>query len=83
MNNERESLLNARTISLANAEATAEKLKCENNILKDNNYVLMQKNTNHEKLLKEIKSLSESNTYSNADIRLKKIKELVSTAIIN
>lgn len=66
----------------------AEELKNENELLKsrlriaeNNELLLLKENSILKNTIKQVNSLSESNTYSNADLRIRKIKELVKTAI--
>ena len=62
------------------------KVKTENQeeterILKNNAMVLLEENRILRNTLKEIKLVSESNTYSNNKVALRKINELAKTAI--
>ena len=62
------------------------KIKTENQekterILKNNQMVLLEENRILRNTLKEIKLVSESNTYSNDKVTLRKINELAKTTI--
>lgn len=77
---ELQSLLEARTKALKEAQDKAEKLKEENDITKNNNILILKQNRILKSIIREIKLVSESNTYSNDKVALRKIKELASTA---
>lgn len=77
---ELERLLEARTRALEEAQNKAEKLKEENDITKNNNILILKQNRILKNIIREIKLVSESNTYGNDKVALRKIKELASTA---
>lgn len=73
---ELQSLLEARTKALKEAQEKAEKLKGENDLILKEKRILKS-------IIREIKLVAESNTYSNDKVALRKIKELASTGIDN
>lgn len=77
---ELQSLLEARTRALEEAQDKAEKLKEENDITKNNNILILKQNRILKSIIREIRLVSESNTYSNDKVALRKINELASTA---
>ena len=77
---ELQSLLEARTKALKEAQDRAEKLKEENDIIKNNNTLILKQDRILKNIIREIKLVAESNTYSNDKVALRKIKELASTA---
>lgn len=77
---ELESLLEARTRALEDAQNKAEELKEENDITKNNNILILKQNRILKSIIREIRLVSESNTYSNDKVALRKINELASTA---
>ena len=77
---ELERLLEARTKALEEAQDKAEKLKEENDIIKNNNTLILKQDRILRNIIKEIRLIAESNTYSNDKVALRKINELASTA---
>lgn len=80
---ELQSLLEARTRALKEAQDRAEKLKEENNIIKNNNTLILKQDRILRNIIKEIGLIAESNTYNNDKVALRKIKEVSSTAKSN
>lgn len=80
---ELQSLLEARTKALKEAQDRAEKLKEENDILRNNNLLILKQEKILRNIIKEIGLIAESNTYSNDKVALRKIKEVSSTAKSN
>lgn len=76
-NNEKQLLLEIRTKSLKKAEERVEELSQKNLALNTQNIQLKENNVAQRKLISEIIKLAQSNTYNNNEIRLNKIKELV------
>lgn len=58
-------------------------LKGQLRIAENNELLLMKENDILRNVIRQVISLANSNTYSNADLRIRKIKELASTAINN
>ncbi len=77
---ELQSLVNSSRKSLKEAQDRAEELRKENGITRNNNILILKQNRILQNIIKEIKLVSESNTYSNDKVALRKIKELASTA---
>lgn len=77
---EMQSLINASRKALKEAQDESEKLKYEKSIAENNNTLLLQQNKILKNIIKEIKLVSENNTYNNDKVALRKIKELASTA---
>ena len=80
---ELERLLEARTRALEDAQNKAEKLKAENDIIKNNNILILKQNRILKNIIKQMGLIAESNTYSNDKVALRKIKEVSSTAKLN
>lgn len=80
---ELERLLEARTRALEEAQDKAEKLKEENDIIKNNNTLILKQDRILRNIIKEIGLIAESNTYNNDKVALRKIKEVSSTAKSN
>lgn len=80
---EMQSLLEARTKALKEAQERAEKLKYENDILKNNNTLILKQDRILRNIIKQIGLIAESNTYNNDKVALRKIKEVSSTAKSN
>jgi len=76
-NNEKQLLLEIRTKSLKKAEERVEELSQKNLALNTQNIQLKENNVAQRKLISKIIKLAQSNTYNNNEIRLNKIKELV------
>ena len=77
---ELQSLLEARTKALKEAQDRAEKLKEENYMLRNNNLLILKQEKILRNIIKEIVLVAESNTYNNDKVALRKLKELASTA---
>ena len=80
---ELESLLEARTKALKEAQERAENLKYVNDILKNNNTLILKQDRILRSTIKQMGLIAESNTYNNDKVALRKIKELASTGIHN
>lgn len=78
---EMQSLINASRKSLKSAEEQIERLSEKNRVLENNNIAILKRNRLMADILKEIILLTDKNTYNNADLRIRKIKELAETAI--
>lgn len=77
---ELQSLLEARTKALKEAQDRAEKLKEENDRIKNNNTLILKQDSILRNTIKQMGLIAESNTYNNDKVALRKIKELASTA---
>lgn len=77
---ETQSLLDSSRKSLRKAQDTAEHLKYERDIANNNATLTLRQNRILRNILKEIRTIAESNSYGNSEAILRKIKELVSTA---
>lgn len=77
---ELQSLLEARTKALKEAQERAENLKYENDILKNNNTLILKQDRILRSTIKQMGLIAESNTYNNDKVVLRKLKELASTA---
>ena len=77
---ELQSLLEARTKALKEAQERAENLKYENDILKNNNTLILKQDRILRSTIKQMGLIAESNTYNNDKVALRKLKELASTA---
>lgn len=77
---ELERLLEARTRALEEAQDKAEKLKEENDRIKNNNTLILKQDSILRNTIKQMGLIAESNTYNNDKVALRKIKELASTA---
>ena len=77
---ELQSLLEARTKALKYAEEKIDELKEKNDTVQNNNTLILKQNRILKNIIKEIKLVSESNTYNNDKVALRKINELASTA---
>lgn len=77
---ELQSLLEARTKALKEAQERAENLKYENDILKNNNTLILKQDRILRSTIKQMVLIAESNTYNNDKVALRKLKELASTA---
>ncbi len=73
-------LLDLAKVAIGNRDRIIEKLKEENDITKNNNTLILKQNRILKNIIKEMKLVAESNTYSNDKVALRKIKELASTA---
>lgn len=80
---ELQSLLEARTKALKEAQDKAEKLKEENDRIKNNNTLILKQDSILRNTIKQMGLIAESNTYNNDKVALRKIKELASTGIDN
>lgn len=77
---ELQSLLEARTKALKEAQERAENLKYENDLIKNNNTLILKQDRILRSTIKQMGLIAESNTYNNEKVALRKIKELASTA---
>lgn len=73
-------ILDLAKVAIENRDKEIDKLKEENDILKNNNTLILKQDRILRNIIKEIKLVSESNTYNNDKVALRKIKELASTA---
>lgn len=80
---ELQSLLEARTKALKEAQERAENLKYENDLIKNNNTLILKQDRILRSTIKQMGLIAESNTYNNDKVALRKIKELASTGIDN
>lgn len=80
-NKEKQSLLEARTNSLKQAEERIEELATLKNYYKQTAKEQREIINKQEDLIKRITLLAEGNTYSNDKILINKIKELAKTGI--
>jgi hypothetical protein len=71
---ELQSLLEARTKALKEAQERAEQLKYENDILKNNNTLILKQDRILRSTIKQMGLIAESNTYNNDKVALRKIK---------
>jgi hypothetical protein len=77
---ELQSLLEARTKALKEAQERAENLKYENDLIKNNNTLILKQDRILRSTIKQMGLIAESNTYNNEKVALRKINELASTA---
>lgn len=80
---ELQSLVDSSRKALKKAEDKVENLKEEKDIAQNNNTLILKQNRILKSIIREIKLVAESNTYSNDKVALRKIKELASTGIDN
>ena len=73
-------ILDLAKVAIENRDKEIDKLKEENDIIKNNNTLILKQDRILKSILRVIKLVSESNTYSNDKVALRKIKELASTA---
>lgn len=73
-------ILDLAKVAIENRDKEIDKLKEENDIIKNNNTLILKQDRILKSIIREIKLVSESNTYSNDKVALRKIKELASTA---
>ena len=77
---ELQSLLEVSRKALKEAQDRAEKLKEENDIIKNNNTLILKQDRILRSTIKQMGLIAESNTYNNDKVALRKLKELASTA---
>ena len=73
-------ILDLAKVAIDNRDKEIDKLKEENDIVKNNNILILKQNRILKNIIKEMKLVAESNTYNNDKVALRKIKELASTA---
>ena len=73
-------ILDLAKVAIENRDKEIDKLKEENDIIKNNNTLILKQDRILKNIIREIKLVAESNTYSNDKVALRKIKELASTA---
>ena len=73
-------ILDLAKVAIENRDKEIDKLKEENDIIKNNNTLILKQERILRNICKEIVLVAESNTYSNDKVALRKIKELASTA---
>ena len=76
-------ILDLAKVAIENRDKEIDKLKEENDTIKNNNTLILKQERILKNIIREIKLVSESNTYSNEKVALRKIKELASTGIDN
>lgn len=76
-------LLELAKVAIDNRDKKIDELKEKKNIAENNNLLILKQNRILQNIIKEIKLVAESNTYSNDKVALRKIKELASTGIDN
>lgn len=76
-------LLDLAKVAIDNRDKEIDKLKEEKDIVQNNNTLILKQNRILKSIIREIKLVAESNTYSNDKVALRKIKELASTGIDN
>lgn len=74
---EQQSLIDASRRSLEESEGKCVRLNNELKTAIHNNEVLLQRNRKDKALIADIKKLTEINTYSNPELILRKIRELI------
>ena len=76
-------ILDLAKVAIKNRDKEIDKLKEENDILRNNNLLILKQEKILRNIIKEIGLIAESNTYSNDKVALRKIKEVSSTAKSN
>lgn len=76
-------ILDLAKVAIENRDKEIDKLKEENDIIKNNNTLILKQDRILKNIIKQMGLIAESNTYSNDKVALRKIKELASTGIDN
>ena len=73
-------ILDLAKVAIKNRDKEIDKLKEENDILRNKNLLILKQEKILRNIIKEIGLIAESNTYNNDKVALRKLKELASTA---
>ena len=78
--NKKQRILILARVATDNRDKEIDRLKERKDIAEHNATLILSENRELRNIIKEIKTIAESNTYGNDRVALRKIKELASTA---